>query len=121
MKVLFIDDQKEILELLEESLHGGSVQMTFRESHDYIDAMTAIKSENPDLLFLDHSLSRGGDEGFEIVEELRKSGNTMRIVSTTSGSAMEVYQTLFGIDHVEKFDIKKIKKVIAAYAAADSH
>lgn len=121
MKILFIDDQKDILKLLKDALGNrrDDIGMAFRESHEYLDAMMAIRAENPDILFLDHSLSKDGDEGFEIIAGLKKSGSLMRIVSTTSDdSVAEVYRTLFGVNHVEKSDVKKIEKIIAAFAAA---
>ncbi|MCL4399762.1 response regulator [Patescibacteria group bacterium] len=108
-KILFIDDQAEILELLSELLSAGP-NVVFSECHDFESAMKAIQKEKPDVVFTDHSLSGGGGEGLKIVETL--SGSGVKVISITSDENAGAAYELIGVKHVNKQDTDELKKII---------
>ena len=109
MKCLFIDDSTALLRSLRSALKN-SCDVTFVECHSVEEALQAVAENKPDVLFLDHSLTDGGDEGFEIAE---KVGGHVVIYSTTANpEAVEAYRRR-GIEHVGKRDLEEIKSILA--------
>lgn len=72
-KYLFIDDNKEWLASIQRALRGKD-NVLFAECHRAQEALDAVAKIQPDVIFLDHSLTEGGDEGLEIVKALQGSG-----------------------------------------------
>lgn len=109
MKYLFIDDDGAVLRSWRRALYGiGGV--IFAECHSVEEALKAVAENKPDVLFLDHSLTDGGDQGFEIVEKLR--GYVVIYSTTANPEAVEAYRRR-GIEHVGKSDLAKIRSIIA--------
>ncbi len=119
MKILFIDDDRNILGMMEEIITAPvGVKMVFSECHSVADALGAVDREKPDIIFLDNSLSKGHDEGIDVVKAL--AGKSMKIFTTTSDPNIEEVYRLMGIPRVEKSDADSIERIMnkAAYAAA---
>ena len=72
LKVLLIEDEKEVAELyrLKLSLDGYQVLVAI----DGEDGLTKSLETNPDLIFLD--IKMPGMDGFEVLKHLRKNDNT---------------------------------------------
>lgn len=110
-KFLFIDDDKEFLEELEEYLNNPNV--VFAECHSTDDALKAIEKSSPNVIFLDHHLTKDdeGNEGLKIAYMLVRRKD-IKIYSTTRDiSVLSKYQNL-GIENVNKFDMERIESII---------
>ncbi len=117
MKVLFIDDEAMILELLEDAIDGIDGKMVFAECHSLAKAMETIQRERPDIIFSDHNLTGNGGEGLKIVEAL--SGSGIRIISMTADPEIGEAYRMMGIEYIGKQNTEKMKQVVeAAFAAA---
>jgi two-component SAPR family response regulator len=109
MKFLFIDDDGRLLESFRRIFSNNS-NVVFAECHSVEDALRAIEEHKPDVIFLDHSLSEGGNEGFEITERVKG----IKIYSTTANRALAQEYLKRGVEHVGKLDLNKLKSIINA-------
>ena len=119
MKILFIDDDRYILGMMKEVITATTgVEMAFSECHSVADALLAIDREKPEVIFLDNSLSKGKDEGIEVVKALAEK--RIKIFTTTSDPNIEEVYRAMGIERVEKSDADNIERIMnkAASAAA---
>lgn len=106
--VLVIDDNREWLDSVSRVFRNSDV--IFAECHSTKDALVEIAKHRPELVLLDHQLTDGGNEGFEVVEILKDS--KIKIISTTTNdTAAEKYAT-FGITRIKKSDLAKIREII---------
>jgi len=109
MKILFIDDNKDWLSSIKRFFRGKD-NVFFAECHSAQEALDAVANIQPNIIFLDHSLTEGGNEGLEIVKALQGSG--VKIYSTTAAKELADLYAQYGIEWVGK-DIFKIRKIIA--------
>ncbi len=66
------------------------------------EVLSAIIEHDPQIIFLDNSLSPGGNEGLELVPIVRERWPNIKIYTTTNNSSVwQKYQEL-GIELVEK-------------------
>ncbi len=108
MKFMFIDDNAEWLSSLRKAFFNGP-NVIFAECHNVKGALRAIAKYRPNVIFLDHHLSEGGNEGLEIADQVKG----VKIYSTTAeSSVMPEYQRR-GIENIGKTDLKKFKSIIA--------
>ena len=85
-RIMVIDDDSTILELLEATMGGGPNEVLVASGAD--EAVATVRASRVDLLVLDLDLP--GSDGRQIVEELRGSGSQVPvIVLTGSGRARE--------------------------------
>ncbi len=106
MKYMFIDDNGEWLGTIERCFRGKDVVMA--ECHSLQEAIEAIETYKPDVIFLDHQLTEDGNEGFKIAEVV---AGKVKIYSTTdSNSAAREYEKR-GIEHIKKYDLLKFKSI----------
>lgn len=106
-KFLFIEDDAEFLRSLKLAFNGKS-NVVFAECHSVEDGLKAIAEEKPDVIFLDHHLSEGGNEGLEIAG--RVSG--VKIYTTTSNTNVLPAYRAMGIEAIGKTNLKKYREVI---------
>ncbi len=109
MKILFIDDSREWLASMRRFFRKKD-NVFFAECHSVKEALDAVEKIQPNVLFLDHSLTEGGDEGLEIVKALQGSG--VKIYSTTAARDLADIYAQYGIEVVGKLDLLKIKSLI---------
>ena len=107
MKFLFIDDSAEWLAIIRRRFRNNKNVM-FVECHSVEEALAAITKHQPDVIFLDHSLTEGGGEGLEIAKQIKG----VKIYSTTADFTVRSEYQKLGIEHVDKCDLKKIKSII---------
>jgi DNA-binding response OmpR family regulator len=81
-KILAVDDQKELLELLEEILRKEGYSRVFT-AQDCRSARQAAEKIRPDLILLDVMLPDG--DGFSLMREIRKSSDVPVIFLTARG------------------------------------
>jgi CheY-like chemotaxis protein len=82
------------------------------ECHSVQDALDAIRKNSPKILFLDHSLTRGGAEGIEIADRAREMIPDIEIYSTTSNGLLDEYKER-GIKHIDKIDLSGLRAIIS--------
>jgi len=82
-KILIVDDQKEVRELVEVTLRVGDYQVLPAKSGK--EAIDIAKSEKPDLIIMDIMMP-GGMDGLEATRALRKDPETKncRIIMLTA-------------------------------------
>jgi two-component system OmpR family response regulator len=113
-KLLVVDDEPNILELLSASLRfAGFEVVTAATGHD---AIKVAKAEQPDLLVLDVMLP--GLDGFEVTRRLRNDGLRAPVLFLTAKDATEdkvTGLTLGGDDYVTKpFSLEEVVARIRA-------
>jgi DNA-binding response OmpR family regulator len=80
MKLLIVDDDRDLVDLLTFSLDRAGFETV--SAHDAPAAITLIKTEHPDLLVLDINL--GAWNGLELLKELRNANNQVPVVLLTA-------------------------------------
>jgi len=75
-KILVVDDEVRILELLDATLRGGA-QYEILLARNGEEALQIARQEKPDILFLDVVMP--GLDGYEICRVLREDADTMHI------------------------------------------
>jgi len=108
-KFLFIDDDQQWLASLRRVFRKKD-NVFFAECHSVQEALEAVATHQPDILFLDHSLTEGGDEGLDVVKELQGSG--IIIYSTTAYTHLADVYAKYGVEVVGKMNLVRIKEII---------
>ena len=67
-KILVIDDEPHIVDLIKLTLQN---EYEIIEAYTSREAMSKLKSENPDLILMD--IMMPGEEGYQLCERIRKS------------------------------------------------
>lgn len=109
MRYLFIDDDKDLLRSLKMAFDENP-NVVFAECHSVEDGLQAIAQNSPNVIFLDHQLTEGGSEGFEIAD---KTTGT-KIYTTTSNSWARVEYEERGIEAIRKTDLKRYRQIIGS-------
>ncbi|MFQ5612091.1 MAG: PleD family two-component system response regulator [Anaerolineae bacterium] len=73
-KILIVDDQKEIRELVRVTLRIGDYEIIEASSGD--EAVTVAQAERPDLIFLDVMMPQSPLDGFEVCRALKGDPRT---------------------------------------------
>ncbi len=73
-KILIVEDQPEIRELLAETLRMGTYQLF--QAQDGSEALAVASREKPDLILLDVMLEASGLDGFEVCRRLKANAET---------------------------------------------
>ncbi len=76
-KILVVDDQKEIRELVEITLRMGDYQIF--QAGTGPEAIEIARREKPNLMFLDVMMPEGGMDGFDVCTELKNDPETAGI------------------------------------------
>jgi CheY-like chemotaxis protein len=110
-RFLLIDDHKAIVEGAG-FLFDKFTDFTAAECHSAEEALGVILDHMPEVIFLDHSLTKGGSEGLEVAKVLSEKYPDIKIYSTTTNPYFEEEYKKLGISHIEKGDTEGIKAVI---------
>lgn len=106
-KILIVDDEKDICEILEFNLsnEGFDVELAY-------SAEEALKKLNPDFSLILLDVMMGGMSGYKMAEKLRKEGNNIPIVFLTAKDTENDMLTGFSVggdDYISKpFSIKEV-------------
>jgi len=76
-KILIVDDQAEVRELVEVTLRIGDYQILQASNAD--EALAVARSEHPDLMLLDVMMPNSSIDGFEVCRRLKADPNTRGI------------------------------------------
>jgi len=110
-KCLFIDDNAPIIEEINKSFKGVDNFIAV-ECHSVADALKAITDNSPDVIFLDHNLTSGGTEGYEIADKAKEINPDIEIYSTTTSLGAEKIYAQRGIKHVRKGYPEDMKEIM---------
>lgn len=119
-KILIIDDDKNICELLRTHLEKEGYSTII--SNDGNEAMVKFNSLNPDMVLLDIMLP--GMDGWQVCKEIRKTSDTPIIMLTAKS---EVFDKVLGLelgadDYIVKpFDPKEVLARMKAVSRRYSH
>src|SRR5581483_6129705 len=121
-RLLVVDDEPNILELLSASLRYAGFDVA--TAADGNEALRVANGYQPDLLLLDVMMP--GLDGFEVVRRLRQDGRQMPVLFLTAKDATEdkiTGLTLGGDDYVTKpFSLEeviaRVRAVLRRFAAA---
>ena len=111
-KCLLIDDHAEIIKGLA-SIFKELDNFVAVECHSVEEALNAIKINSPKIIFLDHSLSYGGAEGFEVADKVREIYPEIEIYSTTTNESVFGQYRRKGIKHIHKGDFEGFQTIIS--------
>ena len=76
-KILIVDDQVEVRELIEVTLRIGDFQIL--QAGNGLEALSIARKDMPDLILLDVMMPEGGLDGFEVCEILKNDPRTSAI------------------------------------------
>ena len=76
-KILIVDDQSEVRELVEVTLRIGPYEILQASSGD--EALTITRSERPDLVLLDVMMPDSSVDGFEVCRQIKSDPATRSI------------------------------------------
>ncbi len=76
-KILIVDDQSEVRELVEVTLRIGPYEILQASSGD--EALTITRSEQPDLVLLDVMMPNSSVDGFDVCRQIKSDPATRNI------------------------------------------
>lgn len=88
-KILFIEDEELILELLQKKLSDEGYEVSI--ARDGVEGLKVMREVNPDLVLLDIIMPKMG--GFEVMEEMNKDPELKKIpiiIISNSGQPVEL-------------------------------
>lgn len=91
MKILIVDDNKQITSILEEYAKNNGYTPII--AFDGEDALEKFEIENPDILLLDVMMPK--KDGFQVCREIRKTSNVPIIMITARG---EDFEKIMGLE-----------------------
>jgi DNA-binding NarL/FixJ family response regulator len=106
-----IDDDESIIRMAR-GIFKKNPNFHIAECHSVSDALSQIEKIGPDVILVDHSLSRGGGEGLEIVKEIMSVKPDIEIHTTTNNMSAALQYRRLGIDHISKSDFEKIEDIL---------
>ena len=111
-KILIVDDEKDICEIITEFLEDEGYEASYAFSGR--SALGKIRKSRPDLVFLD--IKMAGMDGIETLEQIRKSEEDLKVVMMTAYSSVDTARRamqLGALDYVSKpFDLKQLSSII---------
>ncbi|MEX0865501.1 MAG: response regulator transcription factor [Acidimicrobiia bacterium] len=100
-RVLVVDDEDSLVDLVSSSLRFTGYVVRTEQSG--FDALSAVRSEPPDLIVLDVNLP--DIDGFEVCRRLRRDGHQMPVIFLTARDGLDDLRTGFrqgGDDYIRK-------------------
>ena len=86
-KILIVDQSPIFRRTLKEVIQASETHVDIREANDSDQAKTILKSDPPDVIFLDIALPR--DNGIEFIASIKEMIPTSRVVVLTSHDSAE--------------------------------
>ena len=90
-KILIVDDQAEVRELVEVTLSMGNYQIMQASSGD--EALTVMRAERPDLVLLDVMMPNSSLDGFEVCQRIKSDPDlrsTIVVMITARGQEQDI-------------------------------
>jgi CheY-like chemotaxis protein len=90
-KILIVDDQAEVRELVEVTLSIGDYQIMQASSGD--EALAVVRAEHPDLILLDVMMPSSSIDGFEVCRSIKSDPvlrDTVIVMVTARGQEQDL-------------------------------
>jgi CheY-like chemotaxis protein len=90
-KILIVDDQAEVRELVEVTLSIGDYNIMQASSGD--EALVVTRTEHPDLVLLDVMMPNSSMDGFEVCRQIKSdpaTRNTIVVMVTARGQEQDL-------------------------------
>jgi CheY-like chemotaxis protein len=90
-KILIVDDQAEVRELVEVTLSIGDYQIMQASSGD--EALAVVRAEHPDLILLDVMMPNSSIDGFEVCRLIKSDAvvrDTVIVMVTARGQEQDL-------------------------------
>lgn len=90
-KILIVDDQPEVRELVEVTLSIGTYHILQASSGD--EALAVVQAEHPDLVLLDVMMPKSTMDGFEVCRRIKTDPaleNTVVVMVTARGQEQDL-------------------------------
>jgi len=115
MKILIVDDEKDLVEMLRERLiyKRHSVDATYNG----LKALDLINTREYDIALIDHNMPEM--TGLELIKQMKAKGLKTKIVMITEYKELpEVGARAIGADEyiAKPIEIKKLEAIVAKYA-----
>ncbi|MFA4982212.1 MAG: response regulator [Candidatus Omnitrophota bacterium] len=120
IKLLIVDDEKGITDALRDFFgHRG---FSVRIANNGDDALAAVRTDRPDIIFLD--IRMRGMGGLEVLEKVKASDKSIKVIMLTIHEEKEIvakaralgadeYITKpFRVDYLEEVVIKKVQELM---------
>ncbi len=79
-RVAIFDDMPEMVKLCRELLQGPEIRVVTDDAVQTVgEALSIFQAQRPDLVVTDLSLTRGGTEGFDILDGIRQLSPTIHV------------------------------------------
>ena len=120
IKLLAVDDEKGITDLLCKFFGGIGFYITSANTGE--EALKAIQSDKPDIVFLDITL--GAVSGIDILEKIKRIDKSIRVIMLTVNGKKEIMDKAkelgadeyirkpFSMDYLERVVVKKIHELM---------
>jgi len=120
IKLLAVDDEKGITDLLCKFFGGIGFHITSANTGE--EALRAIESDKPDIVFLDITL--GAVSGIDILEKIKRIDSSIRVIMLTVNGKKEIMDKAkelgadeyirkpFSMDDLERVVVKKIHELM---------
>ena len=108
-RALFINDNNDWLRAMGRAFRA-SPDVVMAECHSVEEAIAAIEAHQPAVVFLDHQLTEGGHEGFDIIERVKDQG--IKIISTTGDLVTAEEYRRQGVDHIAPYDLEALRAAL---------
>ena len=120
IKLLAVDDEKGITDLLCKFFGGIGFYITSANTGE--EALKAIQSDKPDIVFLDITL--GAVSGIDILEKIKRIDKSIRVIMLTVNGKKEIMDKAkelgadeyirkpFSMDDLERVVVKKIHELM---------
>ncbi len=121
-RVLLIDDYESITRSLKAYFRGEG-DFDTATCHDAAEAIAVIEEKKPEIVLLDHALTRDPEAGFKVARWILQQRPNTRIFSTTSAwlDVQKDYERIafeakatHPITHVDKKDFRGIGNIIGS-------
>ena len=114
IKVLMIDDNVQLIEVVKEFFKGSSQIEIIDEAYDGINGIEKIESIDCDVILLD--LIMPNKDGLYVLEQMKKKNINKKIIVTTSYNAPEVIRQVseYGVNYyiLKPFEFDDLEKRI---------
>lgn len=95
-KILVVDDEKEIVELIQDKLNKTGYVTSV--AYDGEEALVKVASDNPDVILLDLKLPK--KDGFDVVKEVREKykNKWIPIIIVSANTDIEALKQCYGLE-----------------------
>ena len=123
IKVLMIDDNKELIEAVKEYFRSSKSISIVDEAYNGLEGLEKIKNSSYDVIILDLIMPK--KDGMYVLEEMQKQGLNKKVIVTTSYNTAEVIRNVsdYGVNYyiLKPFDLEDLEnRVLEVFKQLDN-